>query len=217
MIEVAQVSPLLVAESSQGSGRNTPELAELQQSDAALAEVVECMWNGLLPADNRKQRQLVLEGPRFTIIEEVLYYVHSTRNDRPRVVVPESMRDHLMEKVHLGGLAGHFVTKGLYERLARRYWWCGMYGDVYRFCKGYLTCATCRGGGRRTRPLLMSIKVGGPFDWVEVDLMELPLTTQGNRYVVVFLDYLTKWVEALPLPDQTSELIACLLVDYIVC
>ena len=32
-----------------------------------------------------------------------------------------------------------------------------------------------------------------------------------------FLDYLTKWVEAFPLPDQTSESIARLLVDHVFC
>ena len=30
-----------------------------------------------------------------------------------------------------------------------------------------------------------------------VDLIEMPLTERGNRYVIVFLDYLSKWVEAL--------------------
>lgn len=69
-----------------------------------------------------------------------------------------------------------------------------MYGDVYQHCKGCLTCATYRGGGRRTKPPLMPIKVGGPFDRVGVDILEMPLTESGNRYVVVLVEYLTKWV-----------------------
>ena len=64
---------------------------------------------------------------------------------------------------------------------------------------------------------MKSTPVGGPFERVGVDLMELPLTTLGNRYVIVFLDYLTKWVEAYPLPDQTSETIARVLVDRVIC
>ena len=31
------------------------------------------------------------------------------------------------------------------------------------------------------------------------------------------MDYLTKWVEAFPLPDQVSESIARLLVDHVIC
>ena len=66
-------------------------------------------------------------------------------------------------------------------------------------------------------PPLKSIPVGGPFERVGVDLMEMPLTALGNRYALVFLDYLTKWVEAYPLPDQTSGTIARVLVDRVIC
>ena len=34
---------------------------------------------------------------------------------------------------------------------------------------------------------------------------------------MVFIDYLTKWVEAYPVPDQRAETIARLLVENIVC
>lgn len=92
-----------------------------------------------------------------------------------------------------------------------------MYADVYKYCKGCLTCASYRGGGRRTVPPLRPIQVGEPFERVGVDILEMPLTEKGNRYVVVFLNYLTKWVEAFALPDQTSESIARLLVDAVIC
>jgi len=47
--------------------------------------------------------------------------------------------------------------------------------------------------------------------------MEMPRTLRGNRYVVVFVEYLTKWVEAYAVEDQTSETLARLLVDCVVC
>ena len=34
---------------------------------------------------------------------------------------------------------------------------------------------------------------------------------------MVFLDYLIKWVEAYPVPDQQAETIAHLLVENVVC
>ena len=46
--------------------------------------------------------------------------------------------------------------------------------------------------------------------------MELPVTTQGNRYVIVFQDLFTKWPMVFPTPDQKSERIACLLVEEII-
>ena len=56
-----------------------------------------------------------------------------------------------------------------------------------------------------------------PFERVGVDILEMPRTLRGNRYVVVFVEYLTKWVEAYAVEDQTSETIARLLIDNVVC
>lgn len=43
----------------------------------------------------------------------------------------------------------------------------------------------------------------------------LPYSKLGNRYVVVFSEYLTKWVEAFPVPSIEVPVIARLLVDEI--
>ena len=47
--------------------------------------------------------------------------------------------------------------------------------------------------------------------------MELPLTQNGNRYIVTFVDYLTKWVESFACRPDYSETIAKLLVDHVIC
>ncbi len=54
------------------------------------------------------------------------------------------------------------------------------------------------------------------FQIVGVDIMELPQTSQGNRYVVVFQDFLTKWPMVFPVPDQKSIRIARLLTEEVV-
>jgi hypothetical protein len=48
------------------------------------------------------------------------------------------------------------------------------------------------------------------------DILELSTTDSGNKYAVVFTDYLIKWVEAFPLEHQTSESIAKIFINEIV-
>lgn len=43
------------------------------------------------------------------------------------------------------------------------------------------------------------------------------MTESGNLYVVIFLDYLTKLVEAFVVPDQSATTIAKLLVEEVFC
>ena len=71
--------------------------------------------------------------------------------------------------------------------------------------------ATCR------PPLQPIPPVGGPFHRIAMDILQLPITASGNRYVAVFMDYLTKWPEVFAIPDQKAETVAKLFVERIVC
>ena len=57
-------------------------------------------------------------------------------------------------------------------------------------------------------PPLQSIPVNGPFHTVGVDIVQLPLTQAGNKYAVIFIDYLTKWVEVFAVAEQSAETVA---------
>ena len=83
--------------------------------------------------------------------------------------------------------------------------------------EGYLciTCAT-RDVGRVIRPPLLPIPVDAPFDRVGVNVVQFPKSKRGNKYAVVFIDYLTKRVEVFPTADQSALTIAHLLVQEIV-
>ena len=103
--------------------------------------------------------------------------------------------------------AGHLRAAKTHSTLGHHYWWPGIRADVTRWCQEFLQCAS-RGAGRPVRPPLTPITVHGPFDRVGVDVLQLPRTRSGNKYVIVFMDYLTKWPEAFATADQTAPTIA---------
>ena len=197
--------------------QSSDEIATLQHEDPNLQPILAYLEKKELPADEKKARRLVMESDRFTIIDGVLYFIDSSRSHRTRIAAPSTIQETLLQESHSGSLAGHFSPKSVYEKLARRYWWEGIYTDVFKHCRACLTCASYRGAGHRNKPPLKPIEVGGPFERVGVDILEMPPTERENRYIVVFVDYLTKWVKTFPTSDQTSETIARLLVERIIC
>lgn len=58
---------------------------------------------------------------------------------------------------------------------------------------------------------------GAPLDCLATDYIgPLPMTKRKNRYIIVFMDYFTKWVEAFPVPDQTAETTARVMLNEII-
>ena len=156
--EVASVS------ASSKSEQSSTEIAMLQHADPNFQPILAYLEKKELPTDEKKARRLVIESDRFTIIEGVLYLIDSSRSHRLRIAAPSTIQETLLKENHSGLLAGHFSPKSVYEKLARRYWWEGMYRDVVQHCKACLTCASYRRAGRRNKPPLKPIEVGGPFE-----------------------------------------------------
>ena len=66
------------------------------------------------------------------------------------------------------------------------------------------------------KPLLQPISVQRPFQLLGVDIMDLPKTENGNKHVLVFQDFLSKWPVVFPLPDQKTKRIVDILVKEII-
>ena len=90
-----------------------------------------------------------------------------------------------------------------------------MRADIDSWARACQICAS-RSVGKPLHPSLVPLPVGGPFDRVGVDVVQLPTSRKGNKYAVVFIDYLTKWPEVYPTRDQSSLTIARLLVEHII-
>ena len=48
-----------------------------------------------------------------------------------------------------------------------------------------------------------------------VDVLKVPISLQGNEYILVAQDYFSKWPFAVPMPDQKAERIVRILKDQL--
>ena len=68
-----------------------------------------------------------------------------------------------------------------------------MRGDIYKKCMSCITCASVQGQDNPGRPPLKNIEVGGIFECIGMDFLEMDKAKSRNKYALVFQDYLSKW------------------------
>ena len=53
-----------------------------------------------------------------------------------------------------------------------------------------------------------------PFEMISADITgPLPEWEHGNKYILVVIDFKTRYVQAFPMPDQRAETVAKILVQ----
>ena len=206
------ISDLLTA---QPAVTDTGDFHIQQKRDPELQKLRVCLESGILPPEERESRRVAAQALNFVIVDEILYFVENRKegDSRQRAAVPKHLQKQIMEDTHGGRNAGHFSGPRLYAALRRKWWWKNMYKHAIEFCRSCGECATVAGVGRRSKPPLHPIPVQRPFQIVGLDIMELPKTEQGNRYIVVFQDFLTKWPLVYPVPDQKAIRLARLVAE----
>ena len=192
------------------------DLARLQRKDSKLTPIFKYIEEGTLPADPDQAHRLVLENSHFHVIDGLLCHTNPDLPDVLRLIVPDCLKSTLLRESHTGRFTGHFAERKLYATLRTKYWWKGMRSDVRAYCRSCIACVSRKGPGRKTRAALQPIPVGGPFHTVGVDILQLPKSSRGNKYAIVFMGYLTKWPEVVATRDQSAETIARLFVEHIV-
>ena len=100
----------------------------------------------------------------------------------------------VLQASHDHQLAEHMGIDNTYQRLSEKYYWKNIYKDIKEYIRRCDTCQKRRRG--KEVETLQPIVPGGPFEHIGIDIVgPLPRTLRGNRYIVVAVDYLTKYPE----------------------
>ncbi|GJS44194.1 reverse transcriptase domain-containing protein [Tanacetum coccineum] len=156
-----------------------------------------------------------------TTEKEMLDVVYAFKKLRPYLVLSKSIvyTDHsalkcllkaidILKACHEGPTGGHhganFTAKKVFDA---GFFWPTIYRDAHAMIK---SCDTCQHQGKISQRDEMpqnAIQVCEIFDVWGINFMGPFPSSQGNKYILVAVDYLSKWVEAKALPTNDARVV----------
>ena len=184
-------------------------LRQEQLKDAVWAEVIGYLEGGKLPK-SRTSSPL----DEFEVSEGILYHVKPLP-DRilKRVVVPRQLYASALRLAHNSPLATHPGIFRTYSKLKGMFYFSNMLSQTKKYVKQCDTCQRRKGPATRNALLASPPEVSRPLEKVSADLITLPLTSKRNKYVLVLVDNLSRYVELIALRNRTAETVARAIVD----
>ncbi len=204
-------------------GLQLDRIRELQKQDPSLQDLIAYLEKGNLPDDVTNSRRIMATVDDYVYEDRTLYHLDKgrarSRNEvRKQLVIPRSLKDEVMYSMHEEPMSGHLSFQKTYLRIKHRYFWVGMYSEIEKWCASCIDCATKKTPRNLTKSPLQPIPVEGPFDRVAVDILgPFPTSEKGNKYVIIFTDYFTKWPEAFAIKNADAITTAKLFVEEIIC
>jgi hypothetical protein len=166
--------------------------------------------------DENKYNEIVKnieKEEKYIIKKGILYKI---KEDKLLRVIRRYEFEGLMYMMHNHELLAHFGIKATQNKMREKYYWKNMAKDIEIYIK---SCDSCQRRGKLIgKNELHPIKVKEPFYQIGIDFVEpLPITEAGNKYIIVAIDYFTKWIEAKAVKVDNAEEVATFIYEEIIC
>jgi hypothetical protein len=111
-----------------------------------------------------------------------------------------------MRANHDPSYIAHPGIKRTHNMIALNYWWPGMRRTIEDYVQKCDSCQGRKEDRQFTAPLGFPEVPERPFQITSMDITgPYPLTPRRNKYLLTFVDYFFKYVEAFAIPNQTAE------------
>jgi len=174
-------------------------LIQLQMTDSKVAKIYKAVKELLENSNSNTEAKNKLAD--YTIKDETLYKLNPEEFGRMwRVVVPKKLQHEIMEQLHAES-GSHLGFLRTWYLLKAKYYWSGMYRCLRKFINA---CGACQFANSRCTgspgPMQLVDPPLQPFERIGMDYMGPFPTTHPhqNKYILVVIDHLTRYVEASP-------------------
>lgn len=193
------------------------DVANIEHEKSWMDPLVQYLTKDKVPDDGREAKKLKVRAASFTIVDGQLYKRGFTM-PYLKCLRPAEAHEVLFE-IHAGMCGNHQGTTTLeFKALRQGYYWPTMKDDAKELVK---RCDACQRHGNLIHiPVEQQAVIFGvcPFLQWEMDILgPLPVAKGQRKFLLVAIDYFTKWVEAEPLASITTAKIQGFVWKNIIC
>lgn len=141
---------------------------------------------------------------------EITLVTHSPREAKPEEI------PIILKENHDTPFAGHAGFQRTYKRIKAQYRWPKFKEEIRAYVQACPSCQTNKiiRRGKTRMPMVITSTARTAFQKIAMDILgPLPITENGNRFVLAVQCDLTKFSQAYALPDHEAETVARTLVN----
>ena len=125
-----------------------------------------------------------------------------------RRCVSEIEQGEIIDKCHASPYGGHFAGDRTTHKILRsRFYWPTLSKDCFEWVKHCDRCQRMGNISRRNEMPLQGILVVQIFDVWGIDFMGPFPSSFGNLYILLAMDYVSKWVEPISFPRNDANIV----------
>jgi transposase InsO family protein len=139
------------------------------------------------------------------------------KNGEHQLIVPASLVKQVIALNHSPVTVAHPGRSRTLDILCLRFYWPGMRAAVEEYVRTCQECQLLKPRHEFKAPLGDVAEPTRPFEILAIDVLgPFPVTPDKNRYILTFMDHLTRYAEAVPIPDTTARTVARAYVTAII-
>jgi hypothetical protein len=133
-----------------------------------------------------------------------------------RRCIPEHDQSNVISFCHDHAYGGHFSAKKTAAKILQcGFYWPTLFRDAHAYCTSCKRCQKLGSISRRKMMPLNPILIVEIFDVWGIDFMGPFLNSYGYLYILVAVDYVSKWVEAVACKTNDHRVVVQFLGDTI--